>query len=341
MAPRARTHRLRPVRRHRRPRQAHGAARLLPAWPRKACCPTKWTLVGNGRGDVGHEDFRKHVQRRADRVRREARRRGRGPSSSRAAATSPAAASTPTIRAACSTCSTRPASSSAATRSSCTTSPCRRSAFAELTKALGEHGLAKGARVVYEKPFGTSRQGLPRARRARALGARRGAGLPHRPLPGQGGHPGPARAALRQRPVRRDVEPRARPRRADRRARAARRHRPRGVLRRHRRRARHAGHAPVPGRGRGRDGAAGEPAPPTTCRPPARRSSAASARSTRTRSCSASSRATATSRASRKRLEHRHLRRRPAVDRQRPLARRAVPAAHRQAAGARATSGSA
>ena len=31
-------------------------------------------------------------------------------------------------------------------------------AFGELTKALGQHGLAKGARVVYEKPFGTSRE---------------------------------------------------------------------------------------------------------------------------------------------------------------------------------------
>ncbi|MFI5893746.1 glucose-6-phosphate dehydrogenase (NADP(+)) [Actinoplanes sp. NPDC051513] len=29
-------------------------------------------------------------------------------------------------------------------------------AFPELTKALGVHGLAKGSRVVYEKPFGTS-----------------------------------------------------------------------------------------------------------------------------------------------------------------------------------------
>src|SRR5487761_1146140 len=29
-------------------------------------------------------------------------------------------------------------------------------AFAELTQALGQHGLSKGARVVYEKPFGTS-----------------------------------------------------------------------------------------------------------------------------------------------------------------------------------------
>ena len=31
-------------------------------------------------------------------------------------------------------------------------------AFAETTKALGQHGLAKDARVVYEKPFGTSPQ---------------------------------------------------------------------------------------------------------------------------------------------------------------------------------------
>ena len=31
-------------------------------------------------------------------------------------------------------------------------------AFTELTKALGQHGLAKGARVVYEKPFGTSQE---------------------------------------------------------------------------------------------------------------------------------------------------------------------------------------
>jgi glucose-6-phosphate 1-dehydrogenase len=31
-------------------------------------------------------------------------------------------------------------------------------AFAGLTRALGEHGLARNARVVYEKPFGTSQQ---------------------------------------------------------------------------------------------------------------------------------------------------------------------------------------
>src|ERR1700744_3216086 len=31
-------------------------------------------------------------------------------------------------------------------------------AFGELTTALGQHGLAKDSRVVYEKPFGTSQQ---------------------------------------------------------------------------------------------------------------------------------------------------------------------------------------
>ena len=33
-------------------------------------------------------------------------------------------------------------------------------AFAGLTEALGRYGLARGARVVYEKPFGTSRAGF-------------------------------------------------------------------------------------------------------------------------------------------------------------------------------------
>ncbi len=34
------------------------------------------------------------------------------------------------------------------------------SAFARITEGLGEHGLATGARVVYEKPFGTSPEGF-------------------------------------------------------------------------------------------------------------------------------------------------------------------------------------
>ena len=65
-----------------------------------------------------------------------------------------------------------------------------------------------------------------------------GRDLPHRPLPRQGGGPGHPRAALRQRPVRADVEPRARRGGADRHPREA---RPRGPRRRStRRRARSA-----------------------------------------------------------------------------------------------------
>jgi len=37
--------------------------------------------------------------------------------------------------------------------------------FGEITKALGQHGLAKGARVVYEKPFGTSPEAFRRLNR--------------------------------------------------------------------------------------------------------------------------------------------------------------------------------
>jgi glucose-6-phosphate 1-dehydrogenase len=39
-------------------------------------------------------------------------------------------------------------------------------AFTEVTKALGEHGLTRGARVVYEKPFGTSPDGFRKLNRA-------------------------------------------------------------------------------------------------------------------------------------------------------------------------------
>jgi glucose-6-phosphate 1-dehydrogenase len=35
-------------------------------------------------------------------------------------------------------------------------------AFVGLTQALGQYGMARGARVVYEKPFGDSAAKLPR-----------------------------------------------------------------------------------------------------------------------------------------------------------------------------------
>jgi glucose-6-phosphate 1-dehydrogenase len=134
------------------------AARMvLPAFYRLASeglLPEQWLLVGNGRGDVAHEDFRAHVhdvleqygpkpesgdwQAFADRLYfagggfnsddpgslldgvAEARQKlGGDPQLVCYLAVPPVA-------------------------------------FGELTKALGQHGLARGARVVYEKPFGTS-----------------------------------------------------------------------------------------------------------------------------------------------------------------------------------------
>ena len=116
--------------------------------------PRQWLLVGNGRGDVAHEDFRKHVHDALtefgpkpeqpafdsfvqrvffagggfnmdnpgsllDVLTKARQQLGGEPQLVHYLAVPPAA-------------------------------------FAELTRALGEHNLATGARVVYEKPFGTS-----------------------------------------------------------------------------------------------------------------------------------------------------------------------------------------
>jgi glucose-6-phosphate 1-dehydrogenase len=132
---------------------------VLPAFYQLALeglLPRQWLLVGNGRGDVAHEDFRAHV------------------------------------RAALAEFGPRPKAGEwdsfaqhllfagggfdpgdpghlpevlAEARTSLGGSPqlvhylaVPPVAFAGLTKALGTHGLASGARVVYEKPFGRSRQ---------------------------------------------------------------------------------------------------------------------------------------------------------------------------------------
>ena len=131
---------------------------VLPAFyrlAREGLLPPQWLLVGNGRGDVAHEDFRAHVRDAvtasgtqpdpqewdafAQRVffagggfstdnpgslleviGKARDRLGGDPQLVHYLAVPPAA-------------------------------------FAGLTKALGQHGLARQARVVYEKPFGTSR----------------------------------------------------------------------------------------------------------------------------------------------------------------------------------------
>ena len=110
----------------------------------------------------------------------------------------------------------------------------------------GDHGEA-----VRDRP-----RERPRAQPQAARGLRRGAGLPHRPLPRQGGGPEHPRAALRQRAVRADLEPQPHRPRADRRPRDARGRHPRRLLRADRRLPRHGRHPPDADARLRRDGAA-------------------------------------------------------------------------------------
>jgi len=116
--------------------------------------PKQWMLVGNGRGDVGHEDFRKHVHDVLTEF---------GPKPEQSAFDSFAQR---VFFAGGGFSTDSPGSLLdvlATTQKSLGGEPqfvhylaVPPAAFAELTKALGQHNLAAGARVVYEKPFGTS-----------------------------------------------------------------------------------------------------------------------------------------------------------------------------------------
>ena len=173
----------------------------------RSCCPSDFMLIGNGRGDVSHEDFRGHVhdvltefgtkpegkdwEEFADRL----RFAGGGFDSN------------------------DPGS--------------LLDVIAEAQKELGDElradplprgaagGLRRTDRRARRARPGQGRAGrlreavrhlageLPRADEAvhKVLG--RNPGLPDRPFPGQGSHPGSARAPVRQQPVRRRVERRA------------------------------------------------------------------------------------------------------------------------------------
>jgi glucose-6-phosphate 1-dehydrogenase len=130
---------------------------VLPAFYRLAIeglLPRKWLLVGNGRGDVEHEDFRKHVRDVLTEF---------GPKP----ADGPWEAFADRLLFAGGGFNTDSPGSLldvlAKARASLGGDPqlvhylaVPPVAFGELTKAFSQHGLAKGARVVYEKPFGTS-----------------------------------------------------------------------------------------------------------------------------------------------------------------------------------------
>jgi glucose-6-phosphate 1-dehydrogenase len=132
---------------------------VLPAFYRLALeglLPAQWLLVGNGRGDVGHEDFRTHVHDVLTQF---------GPKPEGAAWE----AFSQRVLFAGGGFNASDSGSLLGVLAKARTSlggdpqlvhylAVPPVAFTELTRALGEHGLAKGARVVYEKPFGTSQQ---------------------------------------------------------------------------------------------------------------------------------------------------------------------------------------
>jgi len=133
---------------------------VLPAFYRLAregrLLPRQWLLVGNGRGDVSDEDFRRHVHDVLEEF---------GPAPE-PAEWKPFAERV--LFAGGGFTSASPGSLLdvlAGGRRSLGGDPqlvhylaIPPVAFAETTKAIGQHGLAGNARVVYEKPFGTSPQ---------------------------------------------------------------------------------------------------------------------------------------------------------------------------------------
>ena len=132
---------------------------VLPAFYRLAqegLLPKQWLLVGNGRGDVAHEDFRKHVRDVLSEF---------GP---KPAKKEWKAFAERVFFAGGGFTTDSPGSlldDLAKARESLGGDPqlvhylaVPPVAFEELTRALGQHGLVSNARVVYEKPFGTSPQ---------------------------------------------------------------------------------------------------------------------------------------------------------------------------------------
>ena len=120
--------------------------------------PADWVLVGNGRGDVAHEDFRKHVHDVLVEF---------GPHPDKG----PWREFEQRLLFAGGGFSTDSPGSLLDVIEEAGRGPGPRAelvhylavppqTFAELTRALGRHGLAEGARVVYEKPFGTSPAGF-------------------------------------------------------------------------------------------------------------------------------------------------------------------------------------
>jgi glucose-6-phosphate 1-dehydrogenase len=126
--------------------------------------PKKWLLVGNGRGDVAHEDFREHVFRALTEF---GPHPNTGPwdefSEHLLFAGGGFNQDDPGRLLDVLTQARSSVGSAAQLIHYFAVPPV---AFPELTKSLGQHGLTAGARVVYEKPFGTSQEGFRALNRA-------------------------------------------------------------------------------------------------------------------------------------------------------------------------------
>jgi glucose-6-phosphate 1-dehydrogenase len=134
------------------------AARMvLPAFyrlSREGLLPEQWRLVGNGRGDVAHEDFRSHVRDALTKYDAEPQAKDWDPFAERLFfagggfnSDDPGSLLEVIGKA------RKAVGDNSQLVHYLAVPPV---AFTELTQALGQHGLAAGSRVVYEKPFGTS-----------------------------------------------------------------------------------------------------------------------------------------------------------------------------------------
>jgi glucose-6-phosphate 1-dehydrogenase len=131
---------------------------VLPAFyrlAREGLLPKQWRLVGNGRGDVAHEDFRAHVYGALKEFDAEPKPQewdafaqnlyfaGGGFNADDPGSLLDVIAKAREVL-----------GGDPQLVHYLAVPPV---AFTELTQALGQHGLAQGSRVVYEKPFGTSK----------------------------------------------------------------------------------------------------------------------------------------------------------------------------------------
>lgn len=140
---------------------------VLPAFytlAKQGLLPEDWRLIGSGRGDLAHEDFVAHVRRSLDEFgpKTDNRTWGKFRKSLRFAggdfANEDGAALLEQVEQA-----RQDLGEDAQLIHYLAVPP---QAFIDLTNSIGKHGLAEGARVVYEKPFGTSRDSFRQLDRA-------------------------------------------------------------------------------------------------------------------------------------------------------------------------------